>query len=802
MFNEAKSDYPFGKFNLHDRNDKGVSPTTKGSKKYCLDFVRGVYSDYLNGNTYISGDLYNKVAVYRSYAYGKQDSTQYDEQLFGKEEGSGIVVDSVDGKKKRRRAYLNINRSIMSPMPKVVDAIINKLGAGVNIVSVDAIDEKSGAMKETVKWGTYVDAKYQNMFAALRAMVGLPQQELGYVPENVEELNLHDAEGGFVPNYVTKQEILLKAAFAESRWDENIQDRVIFDLFVSGFALVRDIYNPTTGRVTCGYLDPQYAGVQYNKESGYNKPEYGFYITFEKISDLRQHGFNEKELRSFAKKYDGKYGNPMGDDWNKDNKTSPDAFSNFYDNYLIPVFHVKWIDLMHEKEVRHENRFGRKVTYPMEPKMKLGKRDTELVTSVKVVMEGSWVVDSDMLYDYGQMDTQPRDGDSDVELPIHAVKVVGRPWIPRLMPALDMFQNAWLKMQQGIAMASLNGFSIELGAIENLSLGSKKLTPLEIIKMWRQTGILFRRDKNVQTLGFSQSRTIEPIAGGAGNVMAEARDSMQLALTLIEQLTGIDPIWLGSTPAPDSGKAVTEFSMQATNDIMSGILKQVNILKSDVARAMCLRLQAVIRQFPVARRAYGPIIGETNLELLKIAEGHDVRYGIRTRVRPTQQEIADLIETINLSLKNGRDGKVGITEADSVRFKSMIQEGHSLKRIAQLLAFANRKAQQQAQQKEQVMQQQNAQIQQQSMALKAQVDSEAEKLKAMTLIAVSNTDAVNKIIQAAYEKGALQFEQALAYIGGQAPPQQQAPQQPQPQEGMPPPRQDTAPVSPVTQEGI
>lgn len=800
MFEVSKQDYPKGKYNMPDRNDKGVSPAKKKKREYCLAFIRSVYTDYLNGNTFISSDLYNKVSLYRSYAYGKQDQTQYEEQLFGRAESGGIVLDGVEGKKRRRRAYVNINTQIMSPMPKIMDAIVNKLGANVNIVSVDAMDKYSGAVKETIKWGTYVDGKFKNMFASLRAMVGLPQDEPGYVPENVEELNLYDAEGGFKLNYAIAMEMLLKNVFTDSRWDENIQDRVLFDLAVNGFALVENVYDKKTGRVKIKYLDPQYAGVQYNKESGYNKPDYGFYISFEKISDLRQKGFSEDELKTFAKNYDGKYGNPSIDDWNRDNKVTADSFSAFYDSYLVPVFHVRWIDLLHEKEVQHETKYGRKVTYPMDEKTKLGKRDTELTTSVKVVMGGSWIMDSDYLYDYGMMDVQPRDGTAEVELPIHAVKVVGKPLMARLIPALDMFQNAWLKMQQGIAMASLNGFSIELGAIENLNLGNKKLTPLEIIKMWRQTGILFRRDKNVQTLGYSQSRTIEPIAGGAGNVMAEARDSMALALKLIEDLTGIDPIWLGATPAPDTGKAVTEFSMSATNDILSGILKQTNILKSDSARASCLLLQAVIRQHEVAKKAYSGVIGETNLELLKIAEGHDVMYGIRTRVRPTEQEIRDLVEMVNLSLKNGRDGKVGITEADAVRFKAMIQEGHSLKRVAQLLEFANRKAQQKAQEKEMLMMEENRKTQQEGLMLQAQIAEQTKMLEVRGQALISDKDTTNKLILAAYEKGALPFDAAMRLLSPQ--PAQPQPQQPQIQGQQQLEQPAGQPVSPVGDEGF
>lgn len=51
---------------------------------------------------------------------------------------------------------------------------------------------------------------------------------------------------------------------------------------------------------------------------------------------------------------------------------------------------------------------------------------------------------------------------------------------------------------------------------------------------------------------------------------------------------------------------------------------------------------------------YKNVIGETRMELLKIADGHDVRYGIRTHTRPTDAEIQEIFEAINLSLKNGR----------------------------------------------------------------------------------------------------------------------------------------------------
>jgi len=134
------------------------------------------------------------------------------------------------------------------------------------------------------------------------------------------------------------------------------------------------------------------------------------------------------------------------------------------------------------------------------------------------------------------------------------------------------------------------------------------------------------------------------------------------------------------------------------------------------------------------------------MQLLKLAEGHDVRYGIKTQVRPTDDDKQQLFEAINLSLKNGRDGKVGITEADMVRFKSMIDSGTSLKRVAQLLAFANEKAQQQAQAAADHGQQVAAQLSQQTEQVKSQLAIQETGLKTQMAVEAEKQKAEGAIL--------------------------------------------------------
>jgi len=364
---------------------------------------------------------------------------------------------------------------------------------------------------------------------------------------------------------------------------------------------------------------------------------------------------------------------------------------------------------------------------------------------------------------------------ADPSLPFHAVKVKTRPIVPRVIPALDMFQTSWLKLQHGIGMAALNGFSINLDALNNMTLGATKLSPLDAIKIWRQTGILFRKDTNVVNMQAS-SRAIEPLMGGAGAMIQDALSGMETASRMIEETTGINPVTLGSSAQSGQGKAVTEFSIEGTNNVLAGIISKANVLKASGARNVCLRLQIACSSNKKSFNFYKNVVGETRMELMKIAEGHDVRYGIRTQVRPTNEEKQQLMATINLSLKNGRDGKVGITEADMVRFKSMIDSGASLKRVAQLLAFANKKAQDEAQVAAERSQQLNAQLAQQTEQAKSQMDIQATGMKTQMQAELQKQKAIGDILLESVKLGVKNPDEALRLLGFVPP---QPPQQSQ-----------------------
>jgi len=788
------------KYVMPNRDNDQISPAEKDKPAYNLQMAQAIYKEFCRGGTYVDYASYSDVDINRSYAHGNQPQSIYENAYYGTDNTSTVSekIDDAAVKNKKRKAGDNLNFTIQSPAPKMMDSLIGKLSELINMVSVDPTDKYSGAVKETAKWGAWADKQYRNELNTLKALMVLPQQEQGFVPENLEELNLYEAEGGFKPSYATVMEQLLKYAFEQSAWDEVIVEKVLADLVTVGFAAVRDVYNPITGQTKVEYINAKTAGVQYVDEESYRNPDYGFFIKLVKLSDLKQKGFTEEELKSVAKKFSGDFGNDKYEDPNSINKGAEYGFAEQTDKFVVPVFVVNWIDVDYKQEVSHTNRYGKKRTREYDGKAKLGKNDELLKTRIKTVREAHWIIDTELMYDYGRMKHQCRDGLSEPVLPIHMVKVFGRPIIPRLIPVLDLYMNSWMKFQQGIRMSTINGLAIDMAIINNINLGGRKMNPKDVLKAYRETGTLFFSSENTQGRHTVQNtRPIEKLDGGAGAVLQEQVTAMDWALRQIEELTGINPLSMGSSPDSGTGKAVNEYSIMGTSDILKNIVKKANILKSDVARNMCLRIQYTVKDEKVAAKAYEDVVGASNLELLRIAEGHDVKYGIRTHARPTQKDIAELKEMIALSLKNGRDGKVGITEADYVRFNSMINAGESLKRIAMLLGAANKKAKREAEEAAARANQQTMQGAQQLEQMKAQNKQQEFMLKTQSEIANEKTKGTNQILNEAVKKGEMTAMQALMVLNGVPIPrgqqQQQAPQQQAP----------SAPVSesPIPVEG-
>jgi len=218
--------YKSGVYPMPDRESKKIN---KDSKEYNLAVAQSVYSEFCKGSTYVPYTFYKNAETYRAYAQGKQSEEIYRDAAYGKETNN-TLEQLVGSRDNHRKAYNNLNFTIQSPAPRVMDSIVNKLMELVNRVSVDATDQYSGAERENLKWGSFVDGKYKKQFRQLKLLNAMPVEEETYQPKNIEELNLYEAEGGFKLAYEETMERLLKYVFEQSNWEEHIVEINFLDI--------------------------------------------------------------------------------------------------------------------------------------------------------------------------------------------------------------------------------------------------------------------------------------------------------------------------------------------------------------------------------------------------------------------------------------------------------------------------------------------------------------------------------------------------------------------------------------------
>jgi len=75
------------------------------------------------------------------------------------------------------------------------------------------------------------------------------------------------------------------------------------------------------------------------------------------------------------------------------------------------------------------------------------------------------------------------------------------------------------------------------------------MKPAEIMKLWQQTGrLLYSYSAGTGLYTGGAALPITPIDGGMGERVKETMDTFNLLFSLLEKLTGINPVSLGASP--------------------------------------------------------------------------------------------------------------------------------------------------------------------------------------------------------------------------------------------------------------
>jgi hypothetical protein len=671
-----------------------VDPREK-NKEWIMQFAKAAWSSFENDTPKeIFYHARYRYEVAKQYAMGNQSINKY-RPLMGIDEQSN-------------ESWLNIDWSVIPIVPKFRRIALGKLSkVDYNIVAtpIDAL----------------ANDQTEQYFAGAKAKIIMRQEAEKINPEllDLPALQLNPGEAKDLEElemqmkYTFKHQMSIEAEqgiklVLEQNEAEKMREKIREDLFDYGVAGYKETID-SNGAIKIRPVNPRNIITNYCKKNDFSDAAYVGEVVEITIADLKQAAgsqFTEEEYEDIAKNVLGRFGNPR--EW----PSSLSVYNKGYDKFRLRVLDLEFFsvnDLVYESRVdRRGNKIYAKAKYEDRNKR---KEKFERI-AYKVVYKCKWIIDTKYMYDYGLCTDMKRAKSSlmDTKLSYHMyasefwdMKAYGM--MEQLIPIADAIQIAWYRLQNVINQSRPKGIMIEMGALEDIPLGSggTKLTPLKVLDLYNKTGTLVYRKLDPQGRA-SNVKPIEELENGLGRDAMNYWQLIQNHIQMIRDITGMNEMTDGSTPDPRTLTTVAKLAAEGTNNSLWGVLSGEKKLLESLSNAIVLRLQDVVAGGKV--EGYVRSLGGNTVRFFSMSENVALHeFGIFLEDKPTDEQRMLLLQQVQAGQVNNL-----LDIEDAI----VIQNTDNLKVAQQLLAYKIRKRREEEEAKAMRMQQMNAQVQQQS----------------------------------------------------------------------------------------
>ena len=702
-------------------------------EEFAKQYVEAVWAKFTNNGCYTSPSLWNEWSINRLYGAGKQPEDVYYAWLNGSKkyprEISGAVSQydtDTNYAKKSRKAWDNVDFTVHSFIPKIKGSIKGLLADVDYIVKAQAVDPFSKDEEENSKWKSYTYAVYQGYLLEQAGKLGVPLDDMQFIPDSLEELELHAAAEGFKVNWAIVMDKLLRFTFDISGYEEE-KEMWIDDMLDNGFCGSHDYVDPDTHLIKHGYVDPKASIVQYSQYPDFKDIQYGGHVEMIPFSIIRSQIDPSKhdKLVGAMRTYAGIYGNAPESEWSKSNITTEESTFKVGMSKAL-VFNCSWIaddyEYYKEYETKYGTRRSKKIT---QDEFKKTNPDNAKKYPKRRLFHAKWVVGTDIIYDYGVVYNQPKSKyGREVRLDYHFYSIPYKALVPTLKPLADDFQKAWLTYQNGLATGFKDGMMLNTHMLKNVSLNGQAAKVEDVVEFLKDTGILpYSYSFTGQYKGGAGS-PLTPIQGMSINVIQSSIARMDFIYRQVVEVTGINPLSMGGTPTSSTQVGTAEIGYQATLNVLKPVISSCFKVKESIGKNIVYRIQNAISWDKKFETAYSGILSENEIVLLKDAEENGCQYAISLNAKPNRDHVMNLMEALKQSYASQQ---IGID--DYLFVLEQILSGIDVGKIRQYLSYKVKKTNERLQREAmQRIDQQNsglAQIQQQ----KSQVDGQQTMAK-------------------------------------------------------------------------
>jgi hypothetical protein len=353
-----------------------------------------------------------------------------------------------------------------------------------------------------------------------------------------------------------------------------------------------------------------------------------FYMS---ITDVRQQypgKITEEELFNLSKSMVGKFNNPASFTFTW-NYQYANALSRPYDSFRVPVLQLSLKTLYNITYEKNEDRFG-KTILDKTTKMKDGK-DYVKSKPFYVEYEGAWICDTNYLLHWGIANNmaKPNDNLQECILPYTIYmynnnRMTNKPVIETIIPSIKQMQLAHLQIQKIVSQAAPDGYTVDIAGMADVDLGNGKgaLQPMELIRIYKQTGVIFYKGQVDETEGNSRP-PITPLNVPFTAKLESFINLYNFELNKLERMLGSSSLDQGMISNQAVGKGVLDSARQLGESSINYVYNSyLNILER-TAKLTQMRLWDILVFGKKGYEGYKYALGTDRVDYIKLEAEDD-----------------------------------------------------------------------------------------------------------------------------------------------------------------------------------
>lgn len=674
--------------------NNSLRPSDSAPTDKKLDLLFGLrYAKYIHDNNY--ADLNTRRAEWK-------ENIEY---LQGYQSMDRIKQFMLDG---RDKSFGKLNFDQLNIIPKYCKIGEKNLAFDLYQHKVTAIDPFSMEIKQNERdklVGKMINGTFNERMSQV---TGIDFRDKGFIPTEKQDIDIFMETEFKLPHETAMEQAI--SVVHEANYYSDLRHKGIQDLMTCGKVILKDGYDPLYGvgirRINpLNFLtsfDP--SEINDNRGSIYN----GHY-EFISLSDLSSKlGLKPEEAMKFARA--------------TTKQTEITKLANRAKNFsdiessMVEVLFFEFKTTISKKYKITEKKKSGKVAieevnsdYYFEV-----ENDVEKISMLErereVWIEGIWIVDSDIVLNYGVKNNQVITSLKEVRSSYSVYDTDEMPFVRKLIPFADKMVEAAIKLEQMMLAARPKGLAINITSLSDIPNGSEDGTYsfLELIRMFNESGNqLFRQDE----FSAGQGLPLVEIENGMSNDALRYIDIWNFNLQQIHNIVGINPQMAGagavSRTSTESNQMAMESSIKSIEYLRDALLSCEKRLNENIV----LRIQD-IDKYDKPFKKYAQAMGKYAMrELMSLDKLHPFTFSLYVEMLPDVEERKLLLEDLSLAIQKGE-----ITTTD----KMDVQQIKNLK-LASLLLKRRIKENREVAQKAQLEQ---IQASQQATIQKAQMEQQ------------------------------------------------------------------------------